>query len=67
MFPFWLVNLAAGLCGMRLLPFAAATVIGIIPATFVFASIGAGIGEVLATGGTPDLVGDLRAARPAAR
>jgi len=54
-FPFWLVNLAAGLSGMRLLPYAAATVIGIMPATFVYASIGSGIGEVLATGGTPDL------------
>ena len=54
-FPFWLVNLAAGLSGMRLLPFTAATVIGIIPATFVYASIGAGVGKVLAEGGVPDL------------
>jgi uncharacterized membrane protein YdjX (TVP38/TMEM64 family) len=54
-FPFWLVNLAAALCGMRLLPFAAATLVGIAPGTFVFASIGAGIGNVLAAGGRPDL------------
>ena len=54
-FPFWLVNLAAALCGMRLLPFAAATFIGIAPGTFVFASIGAGIGSGLAAGGRPDL------------
>lgn len=54
-FPFWLVNLAAALGGMRLLPYAAATLIGIAPATFVFASIGAGIGTVLAAGGQPDL------------
>ena len=40
---------------MRLLPYAAATVLGIIPATFVYASIGAGFGDVLATGGRPDL------------
>jgi uncharacterized membrane protein YdjX (TVP38/TMEM64 family) len=40
---------------MRLLPYGAATVIGVMPATFVFASIGAGLGEVLATGGQPDL------------
>ena len=33
---------------MRLLPFATATLIGIIPATFVYASIGAGLGKVLA-------------------
>jgi uncharacterized membrane protein YdjX (TVP38/TMEM64 family) len=54
-FPFWLVNLAAALSGMRLLPYAAATVIGIIPATFVFASIGAGLSDVVAMGGRPDL------------
>jgi uncharacterized membrane protein YdjX (TVP38/TMEM64 family) len=54
-FPFWLVNLAAALCGMRVLPFAAATFVGIAPGTFVFASIGSGIGNVLATGGRPDL------------
>lgn len=54
-FPFWLVNLAAGLSGMRLLPYATATVIGIVPTTFVYASIGAGVGKVLAEGGAPDL------------
>jgi uncharacterized membrane protein YdjX (TVP38/TMEM64 family) len=54
-FPFWLVNLAAALSGMRLLPYASATVLGIIPATFVFASIGAGLGDVLARGDSPDL------------
>ncbi|MBW4089770.1 MAG: TVP38/TMEM64 family protein [Proteobacteria bacterium] len=53
--PFWLVNLGAALCGMRLFPYAAATLIGIIPVTFVFAWIGAGVGEVLAAGGRPDL------------
>jgi uncharacterized membrane protein YdjX (TVP38/TMEM64 family) len=55
LFPFWLVNLAASVCGMRLGPFALATFLGIIPATFVFASIGAGVGSVLAAGGTPNL------------
>ena len=54
-FPFWLVNLAAALSGMRLVSYGAATVIGIIPATFVFASIGAGLSEVLSAGGQPDL------------
>jgi uncharacterized membrane protein YdjX (TVP38/TMEM64 family) len=53
--PFWLVNLAPALVGMRLLPYAAATFIGIIPATTVFAAIGAGIGAVLARGERPDL------------
>jgi uncharacterized membrane protein YdjX (TVP38/TMEM64 family) len=53
--PFWLVNLGAALCGMRLFPYALATLIGIIPVTMVFAWIGAGIGDVLASGGRPDL------------
>jgi uncharacterized membrane protein YdjX (TVP38/TMEM64 family) len=53
-FPFWLVNLAAAACGMRLIPFALATLLGIIPGTLVFAAIGAGVAEVLANGGTPD-------------
>ena len=53
--PFWLVNLAPALVGMRLAPFALATFLGIIPGSAVFASIGAGIGHVLDTGGTPDL------------
>jgi uncharacterized membrane protein YdjX (TVP38/TMEM64 family) len=53
--PFWLVNLAAPLCGMRLRHFALATLIGIMPTTFVLASIGAGISDVLAKGERPDL------------
>jgi uncharacterized membrane protein YdjX (TVP38/TMEM64 family) len=55
-FPFWLVNLAAALSGMRLLPYAAATVLGVIPATFVYASIGTGLGDVLSSGAQPDLM-----------
>jgi uncharacterized membrane protein YdjX (TVP38/TMEM64 family) len=53
-FPFWLLNLVAAACGMRLLPFTLATVLGIIPGTFVYAWVGAGLGDVLAAGGTPD-------------
>ncbi len=53
-FPFWLVNLAAAACDMRLLPFTLATLIGIIPGTLVFAGIGAGLTGVLAGGGAPD-------------
>jgi uncharacterized membrane protein YdjX (TVP38/TMEM64 family) len=54
-FPFWLVNLGAALSGMRLLPYATATVLGIMPATFMYASIGAGLSDVLSAGRTPDL------------
>jgi uncharacterized membrane protein YdjX (TVP38/TMEM64 family) len=42
-FPFWLVNLAPALFGVRLRTFVSATVIGIIPATFSFAFFGAGL------------------------
>ncbi len=54
-FPFWVVNLAASVSGMRLRSYVLATAIGVIPGTFVFASLGSGVGGVLASGGTPDL------------
>jgi uncharacterized membrane protein YdjX (TVP38/TMEM64 family) len=46
-FPFWLLNLASALCGVRLAPFAAATVLGIMPATFAFAVVGSGLESVI--------------------
>lgn len=54
-FPFWLVNLAPALVGMRFAPYLAATFLGIIPGTAVFAGIGAGLDQVFAIGGVPDL------------
>jgi uncharacterized membrane protein YdjX (TVP38/TMEM64 family) len=53
--PFWAVNLAPALAGMELLPFAAATFVGIIPGALIYAGIGAGLGGVLASGGSADL------------
>lgn len=47
-FPFWLVNLAAALFGVRLGTFISATAIGIIPATVTFAIFGAGLDSVIA-------------------
>jgi uncharacterized membrane protein YdjX (TVP38/TMEM64 family) len=55
LFPFWIVNLAAAIAGIRLAVFIPATLLGIIPASFIFSSIGAGVGSVLAQGLTPDL------------
>jgi uncharacterized membrane protein YdjX (TVP38/TMEM64 family) len=46
-FPFFLVNLVPALCGVALLPFVAATALGIIPATFTFAFLGAGLSSAL--------------------
>jgi len=45
--PFWLVNLVPALVGMRLQSYMLATFLGIIPATFVFASLGSGLGEIV--------------------
>lgn len=53
--PFWLANLAPALAGMPFPAYAAATLLGIIPGTAVFAGIGAGLGQVLDAGGRPDL------------
>ncbi|MEO0499377.1 MAG: TVP38/TMEM64 family protein, partial [Pseudomonadota bacterium] len=53
-FPFFIVNIAAGIFGMKTVPYTAATGFGIIPGTFVFASIGAGAGAVLARGDKVD-------------
>ena len=46
-FPFVLVNLVAAIVGMRLRAFVAATGIGIIPGTFTFAFLGAGLDSVI--------------------
>jgi len=54
-FPFWLVNIACALVGMRLLPYAAATLLGIFPAAVIFATLGAGLAGVLASGAQPDV------------
>lgn len=47
-FPFWLVNLAPALLGVKLRDYVIATFIGIIPGTFAFALTGAGLDSVLA-------------------
>lgn len=55
LFPFWLVNLVPAFFGMSLRRYALATVIGIAPASIVFASLGSGLGSLLDAGQTPDL------------
>ncbi len=59
--PSWALNLAAALARMRLAPFVAATMLGLVPATALFASVGAGLGGALADGAAPASV----VARPA--
>jgi uncharacterized membrane protein YdjX (TVP38/TMEM64 family) len=48
--PSWLVNLAAGVIGLPLGRYVAATVIGYVPASFIYASLGSGLGGVFDRG-----------------
>jgi uncharacterized membrane protein YdjX (TVP38/TMEM64 family) len=54
-FPFWLVNLVPAFSGVSLRTYALATLIGIIPGSFVFVSVGNGLGALLDQGKAPDL------------
>jgi uncharacterized membrane protein YdjX (TVP38/TMEM64 family) len=46
-FPFFVVNLVPALAGVRLGPFVAATVLGVIPASLVYAFAGTGLDSVI--------------------
>lgn len=54
-FPFWLVNIVPALLGMRLGPYALATLIGIVPGAVVYAGVGASFGKLIERGERPDL------------
>jgi len=47
-FPFFLVNLVPAFAGVRLLPFIAATALGVIPGALVYAFAGTGLDSVIA-------------------
>jgi len=53
--PFFVVNSAAGAFHVKVRTFAAASAIGLIPASFLFAALGQSAGEVLQAGGKLDL------------
>ena len=53
--PFFIANLLPAFVGTALHRFVLTTFVGILPGTFVFTSVGAGLGEVFARGETPDL------------
>lgn len=55
LFPFWVVNIVPAVIGVRLRTFSLATLLGIIPGSFVYVSVGNGLGALLAEGKTPDL------------
>lgn len=50
LFPFFVVNLAPAFLGVRLPVYMGATLIGIIPGSFVYAQIGTGLGSVFQSG-----------------
>jgi uncharacterized membrane protein YdjX (TVP38/TMEM64 family) len=54
-FPFWLVNIVPAFLGVPVRTYMLGTFIGIIPGSFVYASVGNGLGAVFDAGGTPDL------------
>lgn len=53
--PFFVANLAPAFLGARTFTFIWTTLVGIIPGTVVFISVGAGLGEQLDRGEQPDL------------
>ncbi len=53
--PFFLANLIPAFLGVSVFRFGVTTILGIIPGALVFTSIGSGLSEVFARGGTPDL------------
>ena len=53
--PFFAANLIPALLGVGFVPFAVTTLIGIVPGTLVYTAVGAGLGEVLAAGGQPNM------------
>jgi uncharacterized membrane protein YdjX (TVP38/TMEM64 family) len=54
-FPFWLVNLVPAFLGVPLRTYVLGTFVGIIPGSFVYASVGNGVGALFDAGETPDL------------
>lgn len=57
LFPFFVVNLVPAFLGVRLSTYVIGTFVGIIPGTFVFASVGAGLGSIFDGGGEFSLTG----------
>lgn len=58
-FPFFIVNLVPACLGVPLPTFMLGTFVGIIPGSFVYASVGAGLGSVFDAGGPVTLRGVL--------
>jgi uncharacterized membrane protein YdjX (TVP38/TMEM64 family) len=50
--PFFVVNLVPAFLGVRLHTYIVATLLGIVPGAFVYANVGAGLGDILSMGGS---------------
>lgn len=55
LFPFWLVNIVPALLGVPLRTYTLATLLGIIPGSFVYVWVGSGLGHILDANQTPNL------------
>ncbi|WP_298161161.1 TVP38/TMEM64 family protein [Brevundimonas sp.] len=53
--PFHMINIAAGIMSVRLLPYTVATVIGLLPAHIIYCWIGARLNQLLAENPNPDI------------
>jgi uncharacterized membrane protein YdjX (TVP38/TMEM64 family) len=54
--PFWLINLVAGAAGLRVWVFVFGTFFGMIPVSFIYASLGNGLGTLAEEGWPPNLL-----------
>src|SRR6266571_4986042 len=58
-FPFFVINLVPAFLGVPLGTFVLGTFLGIIPGSFVYTSVGAGLGSIFDAGGTFSVTGVL--------
>src|SRR5262249_61054398 len=59
LFPFFVINLVPAFLGVSIWTFVLGTFVGIIPGSFVYTTVGAGLGSVFDAGGTFSLRGVL--------
>jgi uncharacterized membrane protein YdjX (TVP38/TMEM64 family) len=55
LFPFWVINIVPALLNVRLGVFLLATFLGIIPASFIYVTVGNGLSSLFSLGKTPEL------------
>jgi len=55
LFPFWALNISLAFLNVTLFNYMWTCLVGIIPGTFIYASAGSGLGEILAMGGKVDI------------